>query len=127
MKCKLSKAMVVVVTLAVVCSCGGKDNGITVNADQLYGNWLKVGTQEYWSYRTDATGAKWDVSEGFSEDFPSYSYRWSVKGDELRYTTYGDTINVPITRTYKIISIDETHMVRDEEVARYTLVKVNNI
>ena len=105
-------------------SCNNTVEEINVSPNDLYGCWKKVGTQEYWSYRVDATGAKWDASEGFSEDFPSYSYTWSVERNTLQYTTMGDTINVPITRTYTITSIDDEKMVREEELGTYTLVRV---
>lgn len=115
-----------VAAVMLAAGCRHDDEGINVTPGQLYGTWHKAGTAEYWTYRNDASGAKWDESEGFSEDFPSFRYTWSVDRDQLQYTTLGDTINVPITRIYTIKKIDEKTMVREEEIGTYTLVKVGS-
>jgi len=71
---------------------------------------------------SDDTGCKYNTDEGFSEDFPSYDYEWSVSGDQLRHVTYEQ--GVPITRTYTVTEISSTSMEREEEVATYTLTKI---
>lgn len=102
-----------------------EDTPLYVSDGEIEGTWKKEGTREYWSYHADHTGAKWDASEGFSEDFPTYSYTWSISGgNRLNYTTTGDTIDVPITRTYIITEISDNTMVREEELGTYTLHKV---
>lgn len=122
---KMTRMVCVCMVLAIMAtSCNGNDDRINVSPSQLYGTWKKVGTREYWSYHQDGGGAKWDETDGFSEDFPSYSYHWSISGDRLSYTTYGENIDVPITRTYTITEISDRRMVREEEIGVYTLEKV---
>ena len=102
------------------------DTPLQVSDDELVGTWKKEYTEEYWSYHADHTGAKWDASEGFSEQRPSYSYTWNIMdGNRLKYTTMGDTINVPITRIYVITEMSENRMVREEELGTYTLYRIN--
>lgn len=119
-----NKWIITVFAALLFVGCGRDGEGLNVTPSQLYGTWQKNNTQEYWKYNSDGSGAKWDVTDGFSEDFPSYSYHWSVSGDQLSYTTFGENIDVPITRTYTITEIDANRMVREEEIGVYTLTKI---
>ena len=47
--------------------CFGNDVHINVNPDQLYGEWIQIGTQKHWTYNADGTGNKVDRSE-FEDD-----------------------------------------------------------
>ena len=104
--------------------CGGEETHITVDEEQVIGVWLKSGTQEYWRYKADNTGAMWDRADGFDEELPSFSFEWSVAGDRLTHVVRGEQIDVPITRTYTIKAISGTTMEREEELATYTLNRI---
>lgn len=121
----MNKAKIyILAALALLLLAGCKKDDVLVNLSDsdVTGTWKKDGTSEYWLYRSDHTGCKYNTDEGFSEEFPSYDYEWSVSGDQLRHVTYEQ--GVPITRTYTVTEISSTSMEREEEVATYTLTKI---
>lgn len=115
-------------TVAALCltlaGCTHDIESLNVLPEQVVGTWQKDGTHEFWSYSEDLTGAMWDADEGFSEDFPSYTFTWEVTGDRLEHVTRGEEIDVPITRIYTITEITTATMVREDELATYILTKV---
>lgn len=120
----MKKKCYILAVLAVVLLAGCKKDNVTVNLSDgdVTGLWQKSGTSEYWRYRSDHTGCKYNTAEGFSEDFPSYEYEWSVSGDQLRHVTYEQ--GVPIARTYTVTAINSTSMEREEEVGTYKLTRI---
>jgi hypothetical protein len=114
----------IMAALAVVLLAGCKKDKPTLNVSdsEVTGTWRKNGTNEFWCYRGDHTGCKYNTDEGFSEEFPSYTYEWSVSEDQLRHVTYEQ--GVPITRTYTITAISSSSMEREEEVGTYNLTKI---
>ena len=121
---KIAIILAAIVSLLSV-GCHSDPVRLDVKPEQVVGCWQKDGTQEFWLYRTDGTGAKWDAAEGFSEDFPSYTFTWSVAEDQLTHVVRGEEIDVPITRIYTITAISSTYMEREEELDTYRLTKVN--
>ena len=85
----MNKAKIfIVAALAVMLLAGCKKDKVTLNLSDsdVTGTWRKDGKSEYCLYRSDHTGCKYNTDEGFSEDFPSYDYEWSVSGDQLTIT-----------------------------------------
>lgn len=121
---KFFSGVIIALLLFLAAGCSKDKPTFVANESDLMGVWLKEGSGEYWSYRADHSGAKWDTVEGFSEEFPSYSYTWTLEQNQLRYTTLGDEINVPITRIYTITELDHDRMVREEEIGSYVLRRV---
>lgn len=115
---------IIALLLAVVLLAGCKKDVVSVNLSDgdITGLWKKDGTNEYWRYRSDHTGCKYNTDEGFSEEFPSYDYEWSVSGDQLRHVTLEQ--GVPITRIYTVTYISSSSMEREEEVGTYHLTKI---
>lgn len=109
--------------LAVLLLAGCKKDKPTLNLSDgdIIGTWNKNGTAEYWLYNSDHTGCMYNTDQGFSASFPSFDYEWSVSGNQLRHTTYEQ--GVPINRVYTVTEISSSTMVREEEVATYTLTK----
>lgn len=120
---KIDCRFLIVAALAVVLLAGCKKEQAALNLSDsdITGTWQKDGTSEYWCYRGDHTGCKYNTDEGFSEEFPSYSYEWSVSGDQLRHVTYEQ--GVPITRIYTVTRISSSSMEREEEVGTYNLTR----
>lgn len=110
--------------LAAVLLAGCKKDTPTLNLSDgdVTGLWRKDGTNEYWRYRSDHTGCKYNTAEGFSEDFPSYDFEWIVSDDQLRHLTYEQ--GAPIWRNYIVKKISSTSMEREEELDTYTLTKI---
>lgn len=102
--------MLVLGALAVT-SCGEKDNHITVSDDQVIGLWLRSGSQEYWRYNADHTGASWDASEDISDVETNMSLTWSLDGDQLMHVFTGAMNNQAVPKTYTISSISSSTMV----------------
>ena len=120
------RIMVVVMLLFAGCR---HDDGLEVSAEQVYGVWQKAGTQEYWSYREDGTGYTWDVADDIMHegDSGSVAYNWSITGgNRLRHQLVGTNIGNMVVRTHTITSISDEKMVREEEIATYTLKKIND-
>lgn len=122
-KLKIVLAVLAALTLA---ACHDDNTHINVTPEQLYGCWLKNGTQEYWRYNADGRGLTWDEADDVHEGEPgSRYYSWEVSGDRLTHVIEGDEIGVPITRIYTIQAIDSTTMRREEEIGTYTYTKVD--
>lgn len=123
---KFLNILLVLTGVLLATGCDNAPDALDVRPAQVVGYWQKNGTHEYWHYRADSTGAKWDADEGFSEDFPSYSFEWSVSGNRLTHVVRGEEIDVPITRIYIITDITSTYMDREEELATYRLNKIES-
>lgn len=119
----LALAVLAALTLT---ACNDDNTHINVTPDQLYGCWLKTGTQEYWRYNADGRGLTWDEADDVHEgELGSRYFSWDVSGDRLTHVIEGDEMGVPITRIYTIQAIDSTTMQREEEIATYTFTKVD--
>lgn len=124
-KGKILLPLVALLTLMLT-ACVEEPTHINVEPEQLYGCWLKDGTQEYWRYNADSTGLTWDEAEDVHEGEPGSRYfTWQVSVDRLTHVIEGDEIGVPITRIYIIEAIDATTMRREEEIGTYTFTKVD--
>lgn len=117
--------MIALATLALV-SCEEKDDHIIVNEDQVIGLWLKSGSQEYWRYNADHTGASWDESEDISDVETNMSMTWSLDGDQLTHVFTGAMNNQMVPKVYTISSISSSTMVWTDGYynSRITLHKV---
>ena len=115
-------ALCMVATLSLTgCKKDKSEPTVNVSDSDVIGFWQKNGTAEYWRYRDDHTGCKYNTDEGFSEEFPSYSFSWRLSGSQLWHDV--DEQGVTIHRVYTIKEISSTTMVREEEVSTFTLVK----
>ena len=116
------RCLILVLAVVLLAGCKKDDVPVILSDDDVIGLWQKNGTSEYWRYRSDHTGCKYNTAEGFSEDFPSYDFEWSASGDQLRHVTYEQ--GVPIERKFFVKKISSTSMEREEELDTYTLTKI---
>lgn len=106
-------------------SCHEEEVRINVNPDQLYGLWVKNGTQEYWRYLSDSTGVTWDVADDITEEESNLRFEWSVEGDVLTHIFRGEQGNQAVPKVYTIKGISASSMSwRDDYGINYTLIKV---
>ena len=96
--------------LLTSCSLFEHDNHITVSDDQLYGCWVKDGSQEYWRYRDDGSGVTWDEAEDITEQESNLTYTWTVRGDELTHIFRGEMGNQAVPKVYTITAITYSTM-----------------
>lgn len=116
------RCFILVLAVVLLAGCKKDDVPVILSDGDVIGLWQKNGTSEYWRYRSDHTGCKYNTAEGFSEDFPSYDFEWSVSGDKLTHITYEQ--GAPITRIYTVTAINSTSMEREEEISTYNLTKI---
>ena len=98
------------------CSLFENDNHITVGEDQLYGCWVKAGTQEYWRYRDDGRGVTWDEADDISEEESNLTFTWTVRQDELTHIFRGEMDNQAVPKVYTIKAINNSSMDWEDEV-----------
>ncbi len=109
----------------LVAGCGDKEQPINVGAEQLYGCWVKNGTQEYWRYLEDGTGVTWDESEDISEDESNLRFEWSVSGDLLTHIFHGEQDNQAVPKLFTIKGISASSMSWVDDYGQsYTFIKV---
>ena len=118
--------LLAVCSLFASCSLFENDNHITVSENQLYGCWVKTGTQEYWRYNENGTGVTWDESEDVSEEESNLTFTWSVREDELTHIFSGSMDNQYVPKIYTIKAISSSSMSWEDDYGiTYKLNKTN--
>lgn len=105
--------------------CGEKQNPITVSDEQLYGCWVKNGSQEYWRYLEGGTGVTWDEAEDITEEESNLRFEWSVTGDQLTHIFRGEQGNQAVPKVYTVRGISASAMSWEDDYGQsYTFIKV---
>lgn len=124
MKKTLVIAMVAVMAL-LAGACHEEEVHIVVQPDQLYGCWVKNGTQEYWRYLEDGTGVTWDEAEEITEEESNLRFEWSVEGDVLTHVFRGEQGNQAVPKVYTVKGISASSMSWEDDYGLpYTFIKV---
>ncbi|MBR4230409.1 MAG: hypothetical protein IKR83_06825 [Bacteroidales bacterium] len=111
--------------MAAFTACGDKTIPLNVNADQLYGCWVKNGSQEYWRYLDDGTGVTWDEADDITEEESNLRFEWTVAGDVLTHVFHGEQGNQSVPKVYTIKGISPSAMSWEDDYGQsYTLIKV---
>lgn len=106
-------------------ACHEEETHINVSPDQLYGCWVKNGSQEYWRYLSDSTGVTWDESEDVTEDESNLRFEWSVNGDVLTHIFRGEQGNQAVPKVYTIKGISASQMSWEDDYGQqYTFIKI---
>lgn len=106
--------------------CVEKENPVDVSDEQLYGCWVKNGTQEYWRYLEGGTGVTWDEAEDVTEEESNLTFEWSVAGDRLTHLFRGEEGTQAVPKVYTVKGISTSSMSWEDDYGQqYTLIKVN--
>ncbi len=106
--------------------CGEKEVPITVSDEQLYGCWVKNGTQEYWRYVEGGTGVTWDEAEDVTEEESNLTFEWSVAGDRLTHVFRGEQGNQAVPKVYTVKGMSPSSMSWEDDYGQqYTLIRVD--
>lgn len=112
---------------ALVWSCGREDH-LDVNPSQLYGRWVKEGTQYYWTFESNGTGNLVNLGEQDPDDENNGDFTWTINnGDELEleFRGSGELGGIDIVKLYTITEISSSNMVLEDVYGRERkLVKV---
>lgn len=87
-----------------------KEKPLDVKPSQLYGKWVRTGTQEYWTYNADSTGNRVNREEFEQDDENNGDFEWTLVGDEIRHIFHGRQGNQNIPKYYTITAITATSM-----------------
>ena len=102
---------------ALVWSCG-KDDHLEVSPSQLYGEWVKEGTQYYWTFESNGTGNLVNRGEFDPEDDNNGDFTWTINGGdelEVEFKGSGELGGIDIVKLYTIKEISSS-MVRWEDI-----------
>ena len=106
-------------------ACGEKEIPLVVSEDQLYGCWVKNGTQEFWRYLDDGTGVTWDEADDITEQESNLRFEWTVSGDCLTHIFRGEQGNQAVPKLYTIKGISASSMSWVDDYGQsYTFIKV---
>ena len=127
----MKKFRIRIITVAVLAAsafaaCDEKPLPLNVTDDQLYGCWVKNGTQEYWRYLEGGTGVTWDEAEDVAEEESNLRFEWAVTGDRLTHVFRGEEGNQAVPKVYTVKGISTSSMSWEDDYGQqYTLIRVN--
>lgn len=85
---------------------------------ELWGQWVKEGTQYYWTFESDGTGNLVNRGEFEEGDENNGDFTWTINGGdelEVEFKGSGELGGIDIVKLYTIKEISST-MVRWEDV-----------
>ena len=103
-------ALLATVISSLFVGCVKNEIELTVQPQQLVGKWQETSTQQYYRYRDDSTGVRWNEAEDITEEESNLVFRWSVSGARLRLVYTGAQGNQAVPKVYTIREMGSSTM-----------------